>query len=225
MLGLEIEPMNGVIAAYEKIAPDYEGILGSIYQFAPRQIDGFFSLLPKAAEVLDAGCGPGFESAVGTRHGLAMTGLDACEPMLLRFRENVPSGKMLAGSVTSIPAASESFDALFSSCVLLHLNRASAEAALLEFNRVLKPGGEFLIITSVHHGEEEWFSKPALSAAGVEGLYFHNWEKDALLAAAAAAGFSVAAYEIIQIKPARPALIFIRGSKSRRGASSTVTAC
>jgi len=48
---------------------------------------------------------------------------------------------------------------------------------------------------------------------GVEALYFHNWEKDALLAAVAAAGFTVAASEIIQIKPARPSLIFIQGSK------------
>jgi len=86
MLRSGIEPMNSVISAYEKIAPDYEGILESIYQFAPRQIDGFFSRFPKAGEVLDAGCGPGFESAVGARHGLVMTGLDACEPMLLRFR-------------------------------------------------------------------------------------------------------------------------------------------
>lgn len=206
--------MNRVISAYEKIAPDYENILGSIYQFAPRQIDAFFGHLPKGSKVLDAGCGPGFESAVGIRHGLAMTGLDACEPMRMRFRANVPTGNVLAGPVTRIPAPSDSFDALFSSCVLLHLSRAEAETALQELHRVLKAGGEFLIITSVHQGEEEWFSKPALSAVGVDTLYFHNWEKDALLAAVAAAGFTVAASEIIQIKPARPALIFIQGSKS-----------
>lgn len=206
--------MNNVISAYEKIAPDYEGILGSIYQFAPKQIDAFFGSLPKGSEVLDAGCGPGFESAVGAGHGLAMTGLDACEPMRARFRAHVPAGKILAGPITRIPAASESFDALFSSCVLLHLKRRDAEIALKEFHRILKNGGQFLIITSVHNGEEEWLSKPALSNVGVDALYFHNWEQQALLDAVAAAGFVVSTFEVIRIKPARPALIFIQGYKS-----------
>lgn len=205
--------MNSVISAYRKIAPNYEGILGSIYQFAPNRIDDFFSSLPKGSNILDAGCGPGFESAVGMRHGHAMTGLDACEEMLARFRVNAPGGNACPGSVTKIPAVEEAFDAIFSSCVLLHLSRSDAMTALQELNRVLKRGGKLLLITSVSRGEEEQYSKPDLSAVGVDKLYFHNWEKSDLLSNVAAAGFAIDGSEVVPIKPQRPALIFIRAHK------------
>lgn len=205
--------MNSVISAYRRIAPNYEKILGSIYQFAPRQIDDFFSGLPKGSKILDAGCGPGFESAIGMRHGHAMTGLDACGEMLARFRTNVPGGSICSGTVTEIPIADESFDAIFSSCVLLHLNRSDAVTALRELHRVLKSSGELLLITSVSHGEEEQYSKPELSEVGVDKLYFYNWKKNDLLTNVAAAGFRIEKSEVIQIKPSRPALIFIRALK------------
>ena len=206
--------MNPVISAYKKIAPNYEDILGSIYEFAPLPIDGFFAGLAKGSKVLDAGCGPGFESAVGARHGHAMTGLDACEEMLARFRINVPSGRSLLSAVTKIPADTGTFDAVFSSCVLLHLPRAEAISALRELCRVLKPEGKFLLVTSVSKGEEEHYSKPELTAAGVENLYFHNWEMNDLLRNVAEAGFQIESSEVLTIKPQRPSLIFIFGRKS-----------
>lgn len=205
--------MDSVISAYRKIAPQYESILGSIYQFAPRQVDDFFGSLPLGSDVLDAGCGPGFEAAVGAGRGHAMTGLDACEEMLARFRVAVPSGRVLLGRVTRIPADSESFDAVFSSCVLLHLNREDAVSALREFNRVTRAGGSLLLVTNVEGDKEFWASRPALAAVGVERLYFYNWDKEALLAEVSAAGFSVEGVEVVRIKPTTPEVVFVKARK------------
>lgn len=205
--------MNSVIEAYRKIAPSYEKILGSIYMFAPRQVDDFFGGLPRASEILDAGCGPGFESAVGARHGHRMTGLDACDEMLERFRVNVPSGKALAGEITRIPAPSGTFDAVFSSCVLLHLGPEDAVAAIREFHRMLRIRGKLLLVTNVSRDEDIWASRPALAAVGVDKLYFHNWDKDRLLAAVSSAGFEVDGSDVVRIKPETPEVIFIQGRK------------
>jgi ubiquinone/menaquinone biosynthesis C-methylase UbiE len=205
--------MNLVISAYRKIAPKYEAVMGSIYQYAPRQIDRFFDSLPKGGAVLDAGCGPGFESAVGARRGLRMTGLDACEEMLARFSAGVPAGTALHGDVTLIPADDGSFDAVFSSCVLLHLAPAAAIAALREMRRVLKPKGRLFLVTDVSRGEEEWHSRPALSEVGVDSLYFYHWEKDSLLKAVASTGFEISGAETLPGVPGRPSLIIVQAAK------------
>ncbi|MBK9989421.1 MAG: class I SAM-dependent methyltransferase [Verrucomicrobia bacterium] len=96
--------------------------------------------LPATAKILDAGCGTGgllrrmsnwFPSA--QLRGIDLSPLAV---QLARVRTNCPIDE---GSVTALPFADASFDALTSIDVLYHLEKPAE--ALREFARCLRPGG------------------------------------------------------------------------------------
>jgi SAM-dependent methyltransferase len=95
--------------------------------------------------VLDAGCGTGgFVSLLGrTRPDLRITGLEIAEAAARRARTKSQTG-IVRGSVNAIPFADESMDAIVSADVLCHAV-VRVHDALLEFRRVLRPGGLLVI--------------------------------------------------------------------------------
>lgn len=100
--------------------------------------------------VLDVGCGKGrFARALQEEHpGAAIWGLDLSEEML-RF---VPAGvRRVAGSMTALPVADSTFDAVYATESLEHA--VEIERAVSEMCRVLKPGGKLVIIDK---NAEQW---------------------------------------------------------------------
>ena len=83
-----------------------------------------------------------------------------------------------------LPFPDQSFDALVSAYAMDHLGRKNSPTALAEARRVLKPGGDFLLILIAN----DWWAKfafgPMLSHGGTYGAAW--WR-----AAATAAGFDV----------------------------------
>jgi len=59
------------------------------------------------------------------------------------------------GDMTHMPLASESFDGIVSAYAIDHLNRQGIGEALGEAHRVLKPGGEFLLLVIA---KDRWLS-------------------------------------------------------------------
>jgi len=98
------------------------------------------------ARILDIGAGTGFFSvALGFHYpGAQVIGVDIAEGMLHLARRRF-SGYLVAGDAESLPIASHSVDLIFSNLALQWCN--SLETALLEFNRVLRPGGHLLLST------------------------------------------------------------------------------
>ena len=96
--------------------------------------------LPARAAVLDAGCGTGglLRRLRADRPEWALAGLDfsplACD--LARERTGLT---VTEGSVTALPFAAESFDAVVSCDVVCQVEDPAA--ALREFHRVVRPGG------------------------------------------------------------------------------------
>jgi ubiquinone/menaquinone biosynthesis C-methylase UbiE len=72
-----------------------------------------------------------------------------------------------------IPFEAASFDAIVSSYAIDHLRREGIEATLVESARVLKPGGEFLLMT---FGKEPWlyfaFGPLLVHAGGRDAAYW-----------------------------------------------------
>jgi len=93
------------------------------------------------ASVLEAGCGTGHLSkSLEERYGWRMTPLDLGREGLEYAREYGLTG-LVQGNVTALPLSGDTFDALLSMDVLVHLEWGEEVRALSEFARVLKPGG------------------------------------------------------------------------------------
>ena len=104
--------------------------------------------LPAGAQVLDAGCGPGFMLAALAQRGLDVSGLDAAPEMLRMSGERLSalapgrSFRLDLGSIEALPFADASFDVVCTAGVVEYLK--DDHAVLAEMYRVLRPGGYLL---------------------------------------------------------------------------------
>ena len=138
---------RNLLRRYERYAPDYdrrfsrysEGTLSKALQLTP-DIEG---------ELLDVACGTGlFEIKLRAhRPQLRITGIDISPQMLERARQRFDgddSVTFLSGTAERLPVLDASFDIIACNNAF-HLVQ-DAPAALVEFHRVLKPGGTLVIV-------------------------------------------------------------------------------
>lgn len=92
--------------------------------------------------ILDAGCGTGKMLEECPRH--EAWGLELAEEGILFARRRAP-GRIVQGSVCSVPFRDGYFDVITCTDVLYHLGVENDEIALREFHRVLAPGGILLL--------------------------------------------------------------------------------
>lgn len=91
--------------------------------------------------VLELGCGTGIFLEKLAAHGAAITGIDLSSDLLARCAsrmKGVSTVRLVRGNAMQMPFADGSFDAVYGSSILHHLDLA---AALAEVARVLRPGG------------------------------------------------------------------------------------
>lgn len=105
--------------------------------------------LPQGGRLLDVGCGTGeFERLVQSRHPQAtLVGVDVTPEMIAQAREkfrDAPRVTFHVAEAEAVPFEAASFDAVVS-CNMLHHVRA-VEAALREWARVLRPGGQLVLV-------------------------------------------------------------------------------
>ena len=130
--------------------------------------------------VLDAGCGTGANLKLLESLDYHPVGLDlAFEGLQLASgRENV-KGKLGCASVERLPFLSNSFDGIINVDVLYLLNDAQEMASLLEFKRVLKPGGILVLNLPAY----EWLRGEHDQAVSTKRRYTAASLKRKLLAA------------------------------------------
>ncbi len=104
-------------------------------------------------KILDAGCSPGFFSAILSKAGHKVTGIDGSERMLEHARENAArygrEPELIRGDFGKLPFAADSFDLLVSRNVT-HIIREHLKV-YGEWHRVLRPGGVLLIFDANWH--------------------------------------------------------------------------
>lgn len=115
--------------------------------------------------------GPGEQPQERLLANLKAAGVDA--------RATVATADML-----KLPFGDQAFDAVVSAYAMDHLGRAGARTALAEAYRVLKPGGDFLLILVANDRWAKLAFGPLLSHGGTYGA---AWWRDA----ATKAGFTV----------------------------------
>ncbi|GAB2809188.1 class I SAM-dependent methyltransferase [Lentzea nigeriaca] len=107
--------------------------------------------------LLDIGCGTGnLLRATGKRHrNVELFGLDPDLKMLARaerkFRRDGLTVRLDRGYAQELPYPDHSFDRVFSSLALHHLDTASKDEMLAEVRRVLKPDGVLVLADAVLH--------------------------------------------------------------------------
>jgi SAM-dependent methyltransferase len=105
---------------------------------------------PSAWRLLDAGCGTGglIRRLMPLHPNWTWTGIDL-EPLACELARGRCAAEIIEGSVTALPFADASFDAVVSADVLYHLD--DDRAALREYRRVLRPGGTVVVNVPAHH--------------------------------------------------------------------------
>ena len=109
----------------------------------------------KGENILDLGCGRGEETILMA--GLAgetgkATGLDLTQSMLDKAKENAKRERVknitfIQGEIEKLPFESNIFDGVASNCVINHAK--DKNIVYCEIQRVLKPGGRFVISDAV----------------------------------------------------------------------------
>lgn len=132
---------------------EYEDFFASYDQFRYRNerhlppcLDG---LGVSGRQVLEIGLGEGADSEQLIRRGARWSGVDLTAESVERVRtrlalRELPHEELRQGSVLDLPFADDSFDLVFSHGVLHHVPDISK--AQQEIHRVLRPGGELVIM-------------------------------------------------------------------------------
>jgi SAM-dependent methyltransferase len=131
---------------YEKFFADYDRWRYSFESHLPACFDG---LNVSGKRVLEIGLGQGADSESLIRRGARWSGVDLTAESVERVRTRLTLRGLLfddlvQGSVLELPFADNSFDMVFSHGVLHHV--PEIQRAEKEIHRVLRPGGELVIM-------------------------------------------------------------------------------
>ena len=130
-----------VRAGYDAMADSYDAERGR----SPAANDGLVALhdsLPEHPRVLDLGCGAA-EGPLQFLPDERAVGLDFSTEQL-RLARGRTDAALVAGEMTTLPFADDSFDAVTAFYSVIHLPLESHRDCYEEVARVLRPGGEFL---------------------------------------------------------------------------------
>ena len=141
---------NGVEKAYERWAPIYDFVFGKVFEH------GRQSTIAEAdrigGRILDVGVGTGLSLSDYSRN-VKLCGVDISEPMLRKAQQRVRAQGLANVETLAVMDAKNlafrdaSFDAVVAQYVITTV--PEPEATLDDFVRVLKPGGELILVNHV----------------------------------------------------------------------------
>jgi SAM-dependent methyltransferase len=105
-----------------------------------------------ARDVLDIGCGHGALARRLVREGLAVTGIDPAPDAIAAAQESVAEAQFAVAGAEALPFDPGSFDACIFLNSLHHVPVPLMGQALREALRVLRPGGEVIVIEPLAEG-------------------------------------------------------------------------
>jgi phosphatidylethanolamine/phosphatidyl-N-methylethanolamine N-methyltransferase len=151
---------EGVAKAYARWAPIYDFVFGKV--FAKGRSASIEAADRIGGLVLDVGVGTGL-SLTDYKRSTRLIGVDLSEPMLRKAKERVSTLKLdnvelIAVMDAKILAlANNSFDAVVAQYVVTTV--PDPEGTLDDFVRVLKPGGELILVNHIgaESGPRYWF--------------------------------------------------------------------
>jgi phosphatidylethanolamine/phosphatidyl-N-methylethanolamine N-methyltransferase len=148
--GVEDLRTEGVAKAYDRWAPIYDLVFGKV--FAQGRSASIEAAERIGGRVLEVGVGTGI-SLPQYSSRMRLVGIDLSEPMLAKARERVAALKLRnveqleVGDAEHLEFADGSFDVIVAQYVVTAV--PNPEAALDEFLRVVRPGGEIVLTSRI----------------------------------------------------------------------------
>ncbi len=173
---------------FDAVAGEWDRLQGPFYSAGVRE-SALLRLVPRGLRVADVGCGTALLTLALAGVAETVEAVDASDRMVRLAREKLRrSGaanvNVKRASAEKLPFADGGMDAVFAFHLLRHLVRP--EAALLEFGRVVKPGGRVVLVELEPHAVR------ALRAA--TGSHHLGLPRETVRAALRRAGFSDARF-------------------------------
>jgi phosphatidylethanolamine/phosphatidyl-N-methylethanolamine N-methyltransferase len=134
--------------AYARWAPVYDVVFGAV--FAPGRAAGIQAAERIGGRILEVGVGTGISLPHYSRKN-RLTGVDICEPMLRKAKERVAAQGLSHVDLlavmdgTRLGFADASFDVVVAQFVITAV--PDPEATLDELARVVRPGGEIVLVS------------------------------------------------------------------------------
>lgn len=159
---------DAIAKAYGRWAPVYDLVFGAVFERGRRAAAAAAERM--GGRILEAGVGTGLslpEYSPTTR----LVGVDLSEPMLRKARERVRAlglshvEGLAVMDIENLSLPDASFDVVVAQYVITAV--PNPEATLDEFARVLKPGGEIILLSRVgaeaglRRALEQWFAPAA----------------------------------------------------------------
>ena len=165
-----------VVAHFDSAALDWKNIYsrrdvwGIIHQDRLSKTMAWIAALglPRAARVLDAGCGAGLATFALAENGYHVEAVDAAASMVALAQQHAIQGghgariRTRVAEIYDLPFTASSFPLVVSLGVIPWLEHP--EKAIAEFSRVLQPGG-YLLFTADNERRLAWLLDPFTSPA------------------------------------------------------------
>ena len=136
----EMKIQDGVANNYEHLRY-HLSYARTFHDWAFKEIASRADLKNKTGRILDDGCGVG-QLANYLPEATLLFGLDLSFEMLRKASVRILN--LIQGSSTNLPLVSESFDLIFANSLIHHL--PDPEQGIIEIHRILKPGGQIILI-------------------------------------------------------------------------------
>lgn len=136
------------------------------------------AMVPRAARILDAGCGPGRVGGELARRGHVVVGVDVDPVLIEAAREDHPGPRWLVGDLAELDLAGETFDVVVcAGNVMTFLAPRTEVEVLRRFAAHLAPGGRAVVGFGAGRGYpfESFFADVAAAGLRVEAK-FSTWD-------------------------------------------------
>lgn len=139
------------ISSYNKTAKEYNKNVKS-FSILP-ELNVFLSKIKKKDKILDLGCGPGHHSDFFVENGFDVVGIDLSSEMIAIARNEVPQANFEIMDLLNIEFDPNSFDGVWASASLLHVQKSQIKKVLVSIKKILKPNGVFYLSLKSGDGE------------------------------------------------------------------------
>ncbi|MCC6239517.1 MAG: metalloregulator ArsR/SmtB family transcription factor [Phycisphaerales bacterium] len=155
-------------------------------------IEAMLALLPAHYVIADLGCGTAALAVQLAGHVKRVIGVDLSPEMLKGAKKRIGALKNIElrkGDLTSVPISTGGCDAVL--CLLALTYVEDVQLAVREMGRIVKPGGQAVIVDLMPHDRDDFRRSMGQKSAGLDERQLTNM-------------LSCAGFDEIQIKPLSP---------------------